>query len=306
MAKNVLGRGLGSLIAPRTGAGSGSAAATPALGPGERVLQVGLAEIAPSPLQPRREFKDDKLQELVDSIREQGILQPLVARKVGAKFELIAGERRWRAAKLAGLAKVPVIEREATDQQVVELALIENLQRADLNPIEEARGFQRLAQEFKLTQEEIAKRVGRSRAGVANALRLIELDPEVQAWLVQDMLSVGHAKVLLGLRDPAAQRSVAEAAIRRGATVREIERMVSLHQGTSSPRPAPAGSGGGRPSPASLSPHLARVQDRLRERLQTQVTLTPGAKKGVIAIEFYGLDDLQRVLDEMGLAREDD
>lgn len=305
MAKNVLGRGLGSLIAPRPGATGGTAPAAAALAPGERVLQLAVTEIAPSPLQPRREFKDDKLQELVDSIREQGILQPLVARKVGQKYELIAGERRWRAAKLAGLAKVPVIEREATDQQVVELALIENLQRADLNPIEEARGFLRLAQEFKLTQEEIAKRVGRSRAGVANAMRLTELDTEVQAWLVQDMLSVGHAKVLLGLRDAAAQRSVAEAAIRRGATVREIERMVNLHQGGTQP-PVRPGNAGGRPSSTGLNPHLARVQDRLRERLQTQVTLTPGAKKGVISIEFYGLDDLQRVLDEMGLDREDD
>lgn len=304
MAKNVLGRGLGSLIAPRPNAAAPAAAPAPL--PGERVLQLALGDVLPSPLQPRKEFKDDKLQELVDSIREQGILQPLVARKVGAKYELIAGERRWRAAKLAGLTKVPVIERVATDQQVVELALIENLQRADLNPIEEARGFQRLAQEFKLTQEDIAKRVGRSRAAVANAMRLTELDAEVQAWLVQEMLSVGHAKVLLGLRDAAAQRSVAEAAIRRGATVRETERMVSHHQtGSDSTRTA-TGAGGGRPSPATLNPHLARIQDRLREHLQTQVTLTPGAKKGVITIEYYGLDDLQRVLDDLGLAPEDD
>ncbi len=300
MAKNVLGRGLGSLIANR-----GPAASTPlapAL-PGERVLQIPLTEIVPSPWQPRKEFREDALQELVDSIREHGIIQPLVARKVGTRHELIAGERRWRAAKLVGLDKVPVVLREATDREVMELSLIENLQRADLNPIEEALAYARLAEEFGLTQEEIAKRVGRSRAAVANSLRLTDLDPDVQAWVAQGMLSVGHAKVILAVRDKAAQRSVAELAIRRGATVRETERLVA-HQAAGSS--SMSGSRpGGKASEADLSPHLRRVQDRLRDHLQTHLVLRPGAKKGVIEIEYYGADDLQRVIEAMGLEADD-
>ncbi len=295
--KNVLGRGLGSLITPRPGT-----AAVPPATPGERVLQLALAEIIPSPLQPRKEFRDDQLAELVESIREHGIIQPLVTRKVGTKYELIAGERRWRAAKAAGLAKAPVIVREATDQQVVELALIENLQRADLNPIDEARAFHRLATEFKLTQDEIAKRVGRSRASVANAMRLVELDPDVQAWLVQGMLSVGHAKVLLGLREKPEQRSAAEQAIRRGATVREIERIVAQYGASGGSKPG----GAMKPAPGALTPHLRRLQDRLREHLQTQVTLLPGPKKGSITVEFYGPDDLQRIIEAMGLSGDDE
>src|SRR5437763_13649197 len=222
MARSGLGKGLGALIgtpaipAPRDGAD-----------PGERVHQIELASIIPSALQPRKDFQREALQELVDSIRQHGIIQPLIVRQSGARFELIAGERRFRAAQEIGLATVPAIIRTASDLEVLELSLIENLQRADLNPVEEAQGYARLASEFSLRQEDIALKVGRSRAAVANALRLLDLHPQVQIWLAQDLLSVGHAKVLLALKAPEEQLLAAETVLRRNATVRSTERLVA-------------------------------------------------------------------------------
>ena len=303
MAKNVLGRGLGSLIPSRTPAPA--AVPFPA---GERVLQVALGDIVPSPLQPRREFRDEPLRELMDSIREQGIIQPLVARRVGAKFQLIAGERRWRAATALGLEHAPVILRTASDQQVVELALIENLQRTDLNPIEEARAYERLATEFQLKQEDIARKVGRSRVAVANALRLLDLDPQVQSYVVQGRLSVGHAKVLLAIKAPEGQRHVAEQILRQGATVRGAEQLVAayLARGDESrsgrSRSTSSGHGGG----SDLSPALQRVQDRLRDRFATEVKLRAHGPRGTIEIAYYNAADLQRLLEKMGLGGGDD
>src|SRR4029453_4816718 len=190
MARSGLGKGLGALIGT-------PAIATPRDGSdrGERVHQIELASIVPSTLQPRKDFARDVLLELIESIRQHGIIQPLIVRQVGTRFELIAGERRWRAAQELGLATVPAIVRTANDLEVLELSLIENLQRADLNPIEEAQGYARLANEFGMRQEDIALKVGRSRAAVANALRLLDLHPQVQIWLAQNLVSVGHAKV---------------------------------------------------------------------------------------------------------------
>ncbi len=168
--------------------------------PGETVRKLPLDEIRSSPYQPRKDFKPESLKELVDSIKEQGIIQPLIVRKVGDTYELIAGERRWRAAKALELTEAPAIVREASDQEVLELALIENIQRADLNVIEEAHAYNRLASEFNLRQEDIARKVGKSRAAVANAMRLLDLDGQVQRWLTEERLSVGHAKVLLGIK----------------------------------------------------------------------------------------------------------
>ena len=225
MAKSGLGKGLGALIS-----------AAPALRAaeaqdGERVQQISLASIVPSPLQPRREFAREALEELVDSIRQRGIIQPLIVRPVHDTFELIAGERRWRAAKEVGLTEAPVIVRQATDLEVLELSLIENLQRADLNPIEEAQAYARLAGEFGMRQEDIAQKVGRSRAAVANSMRLLDLDQQVQTWVVQGLLSVGHAKVLLGLKAHDEQRLVAETVLRQSSTVRTTERMVARQLG---------------------------------------------------------------------------
>src|SRR5438045_1389926 len=192
MAKTGLGKGLGALIGTRPPPPRED------VDLGEQILQVRLASIVPSPLQPRKNFEPEALQELVDSIREPAIIQPLIVRRVDARHEVVAGERRWRAAQELGLAEVPAIVRTASDLEVLALSLIENLQRTDLNAIEEAQGYARLAEEFGIKQDEIARKVGRSRAAVANAIRLLDLHPQIQTWVAKDLVSVGHAKVLLG------------------------------------------------------------------------------------------------------------
>src|SRR5947207_12172879 len=298
MARSGLGKGLGALI------GTPSVATRPEAGqPGERVHQINLATVVPSALQPRKDFAREALQELVDSIRQHGIIQPLIVRDVaagspsgsgaGARFELIAGERRWRAAQEIGLTTVPVIIRTANDLEVLELSLIENLQRADLNPIEEAQGYARLANEFEMRQEDIALKVGRSRAAVANALRLLDLHPQVQIWLIQGLLSVGHAKVLLALKEPDEQLLAAETVLRRNATVRSTERMVArllgIGRGRRKARRAVSESG-------ATATAVEDLQNRLQQHLATHVTIHHGDKRGRIEIEYYGTDDLQRVV----------
>ena len=294
MAKSALGKGLGALIS----------STRPAIAPeppsGEKIHRIRGDQIMPSPMQPRREFADEALQELVNSIREHGIIQPLIVRPVNGRYELIAGERRWRAAQALGLAEVPVIIRTANDLEVLELSLIENLQRADLNPIEEAQGYARLAGEFSLRQEDIATKVGRSRASIANAMRLLELHPQVQAWVTQGLISVGHAKVLLGLNAADEQLLVAEAVLRRNATVRQTERLVRQQSGVRRAKRGRNGSTDGAQSPA-----LLRLQERLQQRLGTRVNLRPGKKQGKIEIEYFGEDDLQRILGLLGLGSED-
>jgi ParB family chromosome partitioning protein len=291
MARSGLGKGLGALI------GTPSVAArTDTVESGERVHQINLASIVPSALQPRKDFGREALQELINSIRQHGIIQPLIVRsaatpsgggQIGTRFELIAGERRWRAAQEIGLAEVPVIIRTANDLEVLELSLIENLQRADLNPIEEAQGYARLANEFGMRQEDIALKVGRSRAAVANALRLLDLHPQVQVWLAQDLLSVGHAKVLLALKAHDEQLLAAETVLRRNATVRSTERLVARQLGIGRPR---------RKRRAAEA-----LQNRLQEHLATHVTIHHGDKRGRIEIAYYGNDDLQRIVTALGL-----
>lgn len=293
MAKSALGKGLSALISTRP-AGLRLEAE-----PGEKVHQVEFASVVPSPLQPRKDFARDALDELVESIRHHGIIQPLVVREVGGRHELIAGERRWRAAQEAGLTQVPIIIRTATDLEVLEISLIENLQRADLNPIEEAQAYARLAGEFGMRQEDIAQKVGRSRAAVANSMRLLDLHEQVQAWLTQGLISVGHAKVLLGLKEPEEQRAVAETILRRSATVRATERLVARQLGNTHPRR--------RRQAASTvtSAAIDDLQGRLQEHLGTRVTLHHGDKRGRIEIEYYGNDDLQRILGALGLPATD-
>ena len=303
MARSGLGKGLGALIGPPSVAASTDVAES-----GERVHQISLAGVVPSTLQPRKDFGRETLQELIDSIRQHGIIQPLIVRpataspsgggQVGARFELIAGERRWRAAQEIGLATVPAIVRTANDLEVLELSLIENLQRADLNPIEEAQGYARLANEFGMRQEDIALKVGRSRAAVANALRLLDLHPQVQIWLAQNLLSVGHAKVLLALKAPEEQLLAAETVLRRNATVRSTERLVARQLGIGRSRRR------SRRVPSELSVAGTAVEDlqnRLQQHLATHVTIHHGDKRGRIEIEYYGTDDLQRVVAALGL-----
>jgi len=297
MPKVALGKGLGALINQRV------ASPTPMPELGERVQQIRLEDITPTPLQPRTEFRGEKLRELVDSIREHGIIQPLIVRQRLDKFELIAGERRWRAAKEVGLLEAPAIVRAASDQEVLELALIENLQREDLNPIEEAQAFSRLAKEFGLRQEDIAQKVGKSRAAIANCMRLLELHPEVQGWLAHERISVGHAKVLLALKSAEEQLLIAEIVIRQGHTVRATEKLVASHfakQGTE----RPTRSGGNGPRQPALPPQYQNVQNRLQQHLATHVVLHHGEKRGRIEVEYYGKDDLQRILDLIGLGSE--
>jgi ParB family chromosome partitioning protein len=289
-----LGKGLGALINTRV------AAPVPSEEQGERIQNIRLDQIVPSPLQPRTEFSHEALHDLIDSIRERGIIQPLIVRLAGGKYELIAGERRYRASLEIGLTEAPVIVRKASDQEVLELALIENLQRSDLNPIEEAAAYSRLSKEFHLTQEDIARRVGKSRASVANAMRLMELDAEVQKHLTQGRLTVGHAKVLLGIKNLDEQRLLAEQIIRRNASVRDTEELISSHlAGTGEKKKKHSKS---RRTTPDLPPALKNLVNKLQHRYSTRVSLQHSEKRGLITIEYYGSDDLHRLIAEFGIS----
>ncbi len=297
MAKVALGKGLSALIKTHV------ISPTPAVENGERVQLTPLGEIIASPLQPRTHFTETAIDELVESIKQHGIIQPLIVRRRGAHFELIAGERRWRAAMRLGLAEAPIIVREASDQDVLELALIENLQREDLNAIEEARAFARLAKEFGLRQEDIAGKVGKSRAAVANSMRLLDLAEQVQSWLTQERISVGHAKVLLSLKSHEEQSLIAEEIIRRGLTVRAAEELVARHFANSGvQKPTRGQNGSGAPA---LAPAVLHVQNRLQRHFATHVAVHHTEKRGRIEIEYYGNDDLQRILEMFALPSEE-
>src|SRR5215831_10643021 len=301
MAKPALGRGLGALLggAPTVAKPPQPAVPVPAsvpdsapvlqIDPRERVQRVALDRIRPCPFQPRKDFTPDALRELADSIREQGIVQPLIVRDRGDHLELIAGERRWRAAQLLNLAEVPVIVREADDRAVLELALIENLQRENLNPIEEAQGYSQLIGQFQLTQEEVATKVGKSRAVVANALRILKLPLTLQGYIRDGRLSVGHAKVVLGLANDKQQELAAERIIKEGLNVRQTEGLISklLARGTG---PGKSGS----ITPLTQDAHVASLENRIRERLGTKVHLRYSQGKGALEISFFNDDELER------------
>jgi ParB family chromosome partitioning protein len=294
MAKSGLGKGLDALIGRRV-AGPTEAHSPRDDSDAERISRVPLRSIRPSRLQPRKEFGRDALQDLVDSIREHGIIQPLIVRLMDDGHELIAGERRWRAANEIGLTEVPVIIRQSTDLEVLELSLIENLQREDLNAIEEAQGYARLAGEFQLRQEDIARKVGRSRAAVANAMRLLDLHPQIQGWINKDLLSVGHAKAILGLKSQEEQLRVAETVLRRKATVRQTERLVSRQVGPAKSR---------RRRESAPGHAVSDLQERLQRHLGTRVNIHHGEKRGRIEIEYYGADDLDRIVTALRLPAE--
>jgi len=300
MAKNVLGKGLGALITSSpavSGVSRPPALAQPA--PGDIVRRVPLAQIVPSPLQPRKEFVAAQLTELMESIREHGVIQPLIVRPVNGKLELIAGERRFRASRELGLAEVPVITREATDKEVLEMALIENLQREDLNPIEEALGYAQLIEQFQLTQETAAAKVGKSRAVVANALRLLKLTPELQAYLRHGQLSVGHAKVILGLTGAAEQKLAVERVLKDGLNVRQTEDLVARLQQSSTQAPTKAASGSKPAPPRDV--HTASLETKLQERFGTKVAVRYRKGKGAVEIRFFNDDDLERILQIAGV-----
>jgi ParB family chromosome partitioning protein len=291
-----LGKGIGALISQRP-----MAAAVTAPQPGERILQLKLAQIVPSPLQPRTEFHPSQLEELISSIRERGIIQPLIVRTVNGRYELIAGERRWRAAKEVGLSEAPAIVREASDREVLELALVENLQREDLNAIEEAHAYARLSREFAMTQEEIAQRVGKNRATVANSMRLLDLAEEVQGFLSKGLISVGHAKVLLSVKGAEEQKHLAGQILRQGLPVRAAEKLVAQFLAQSNRTPKAANKKR-LTEPAMHAPSLQRMENMLQQRLSTRVLIHHKEKHGTIHIEYYGADDLTRVLALLGVS----
>jgi len=300
MSKPALGRGLGALLggAPAKDAPTAPPSQPPASVPSDTtaVRQIPLGSVLPCSFQPRKTFAEGALRELADSIREQGIVQPLIVRPRGDRFELIAGERRWRAAQMAGLDEVPVLVRDADDREALELALIENLQRENLNPMEEAQGYAQLIEQFQLTQEKAASRVGKSRAVVANALRLLKLAPEVQAFVRDARLSVGHAKAILGLTSPEEQCLAADRALRRAFNVRQTEEMVAGWQ-----RIATEARKDRDGNPRPIDPHVQHLQDKLRETLGTKVSLRYRNSKGSLQIQFFSDDDLERVLGILGV-----
>ena len=261
---------------------------------GGRLRMVPLSAIEPNKDQPRREFDEEKLQQLADSISRYGVLQPLLVRDMGnGRYQLLAGERRWRAARLAGLTELPVQLKELEDQGVLEVALIENLQREDLNPMEQAGGYRRLMEEFSLTQEEVAARVGRSRPAVANTLRLLSLPKNIQDMVQEGALSEGHGRALVGL-DESVSLPLALQACEQGLSVRQLERLASAA--------AKAGREGESPAPEPAKDLYARqLGEALSGRLGRRVQLRPGAKKGRIEIEYYDNQDLCALLEQLGL-----
>ena len=265
----------------------------------ERVERVPTGRVRPCALQPRKDFSEEALRELADSIKEQGIVQPLIVRPRGEDYELIAGERRWRAAQLVGLLEVPVLVREADDRAVLEMALIENLQRENLNPIEEAHGYAQLIEQFQLTQEEAAVKVGKNRATVANALRLLKLATDVQDYLRKGLVSVGHAKVILGLPTPAEHKLAAERVIREALNVRQTEDLILEMQR----HPLGEASAKGKRGQALTlrDPHLADLENRLKQRFGTKVHLRYHKGKGAVQIHFFDDDDLERILQLTGV-----
>ena len=258
--------------------------------PGE--MKVRLSQIEPNREQPRKVFDEDALIELSESIKQYGVLQPLLVQKKGDRYELIAGERRWRAAKLAGFREVPVIVREYTRQQTMEIALIENVQRADLNPIEEAQAFQQLIQEFHLTQEEIANRVSKNRATITNSMRLLKLDSRVQDMLAEGKISSGHARALLGLEDRERQYQVAVKIIEEKLSVRDVEKLVKMMNRPPKEKKPEKG--------PDIDLIYRQVEDKLKSIMGTKVVINQKDKnKGRIEIEYYSQEELERLIELM-------
>ena len=278
--KRALGRGLSALIPQASVPVQGE------LPPSAGIVRLPVERILRDPTQPRKTFDEAKLRELAESIKTQGLIQPILVRRDGVEYRLIAGERRWRAAQLAGLHEVPAVVRDVTAAEAFELALVENLQRTDLNPLEEAEGYRRLIQEFGLTQDQVGERVGRDRTSVANALRLLQLPETVKDLLASGALGMGHARALLGMAGSELVRT-AERIVREQLSVRETERLVRTARtsATSAGARTPTGSTAGR----------AVVED-LQRRLGTKVRLQDRGGKGTLEIDFFSYEDLERIL----------
>jgi len=312
MPRNALGRGLGALIrepephAPATPAahsttppatpvahtpGGAAAAVAPALSPtSSGPLQIDIDLIDPSPYQPRTRFREEALDELARSIQTSGIIQPLVVRPIGLRFQLIAGERRWRAAQRAGLTKASAIVRQVSDELALEMTLVENIQREDLNAMEQARAFERLMDEFQLTQESVAERTGKDRATVANAIRLLKLESTIQEWIEEGKLSAGHGRALLAVAEPQLRMRYAQRAARGGLTVRQIERLASRRS-----------RGAKLPTEMHLDPNIREAVEELQRHLGTKVLLRQKTKlrPGQLVLEFYDDAQLMGIYDRL-------
>jgi ParB family chromosome partitioning protein len=252
----------------------------------EGILEIPVEEVKPNRYQPRKMFTDAKLDELVSSIKEKGIIQPIIVQKTGSGYELIAGERRWRAAQKAGMEKIPVIVKEVTGEGSLELALIENIQRENLNPMEEARAYQRLADEFHLIQEEIAKKVGKDRSSVANYLRLLKLPQEIQDSIANEELTMGHARALLSLDSAKEQIFLKERIIKRNMSVREIESFITRGKRVKKELPK-----------KTVDIFKNRMEEELQKFLGTKVNIIKGRKRGKIEIIFYSDEDFERIIE---------
>ena len=311
MPRNALGRGLGALIrepeaaatpaspaAPAVVSGGGAAApapalASPATGPGRSMSgpqEIDIDLIDPSPYQPRTRFREEALDELARSIRASGIIQPLVVRPIGSRFQLIAGERRWRASQRAGLDKVSAIVRHVPDELALEMTLVENIQREDLNAIEEARAFDRLMHEFHLTQESVAERTGKDRTTVANAIRLLKLEENIQDWIEEGRLTAGHGRALLAVSDPQLRMRFAHRAARGGLTVRQIERLASRRA-----------RGARTPTEVAVDPNIREALEELQRHLGTKVILRQKTKvrAGQLVLEYYDDGQLMGIYDRL-------
>ncbi len=307
-SKSRLGRGLGGLIANATPAAKGAAevkaspAAVQAAAPSTHASAPGFQEIPvasveTSPYQARRDISPEQLTELAESIRSEGLLQPIVVRRHADKFQLIAGERRWRAFQMLKIKLIPAKVVEASNASSATIGLIENLQREGLNPLEESYGYASLIRDFDLTQEQVSERVGKNRASVANSLRLLNLDAELQAYVAKGLLSVGHAKVLLGVEDGAQRAMIARRVIEEALSVRVTEKLVLQRK-----EAAPAGaSHKGRSVPAAEAAAVTSIQKKLTSHLGARVALKHTPKHGKIIIEYSGNDDLQRILEKLGV-----
>jgi len=286
-AQKSLGRGLGSLLGVKTNSGQPIKQAYPEV-PGNGALIISIDKIRRNPYQPRETFDPEKLEELADSIRVHGIIEPLVASKDGdGSYELISGERRLRAAKRAGLTEVPVVLKELGRRDKLEVAIIENVQREDLNPIERAKSYQRLIDEFRYGQEDVAKRVGKSRESVANSLRLLKLPEKIQEYIRTGKLSEGHGKILLGIAEPNKQLEYAEIILRDRLTVRQLSDSVSPARKNNQLKKI------------YKNPNLAIHEDRLRSALGTKVEINGTEIKGKIGIEYYSAEDLHEIIKQI-------
>jgi ParB family transcriptional regulator, chromosome partitioning protein len=282
-----LGKGLGALI-PNAAAEQHGAATTPGL------QELPIAAIRPNPYQPRDRFDEEGLGALADSIREVGLLQPVLVRPAGDGYELVAGERRWRAAHRAGLQMIPAIVRQTEDRRALQAALVENLQRDDLNPLEEAAAYQQMIEDFSMTHEQVSTTIGKSRAAVSNTLRLLQLPPSIQRALREGRLSMGHARALLGTPDRAFQEALARRAIKDDLSVRAVEEAVRARNDSAEPEPAASAPARMRP------PGLLQLEELLGDHLETRVRVKLGAGgKGTVTVEFAGLDDLERIYRRM-------